>query len=86
MNDIIRHHITGEQPLWKPEWLRFPDATKIFGVSRSKIYELISAGQIRSFSLRGRGKKKGVRLISYDSLKEFLERRANEKPVEKEVA
>ena len=57
----------------KPEWLRIPEATKLFGISRSKLYELITAGHIRSISLRKRGQVKGTRLIDYDSLCAFLE-------------
>lgn len=57
----------------KPEWLRIPEATKLFGISRSKLYEHISAGHIRSISLRKRGQVKGTRLIDYDSLCAFLE-------------
>lgn len=57
----------------KPEWLRIPEATKLFGISRSKLYELIAARHIRSISLRKRGQVKGTRLIDYDSLCAFLE-------------
>jgi len=58
----------------KPEWVRIPEAVKISGLGRSSIYELIGAGKIRSFSKRDRGALRGIRLISYDSLVEFLER------------
>ena len=58
----------------KPEWVRVPEAVKISGLGRSSIYELIGAGKIKTFSKRARGSRRGVRLISYDSLLEFLER------------
>jgi predicted DNA-binding transcriptional regulator AlpA len=61
----------------RPEWLRIPDATKLFGVSRSLLYELMHARRIRSFALRRPGKIKGIRLISYESLREYLEAQAN---------
>ena len=57
----------------KPEWVRVPEAVKISGLGRSSIYELIGAGKIKSFSKRDRGALWGIRLISYDSLVEFLE-------------
>ena len=57
----------------KPEWVRVPEAVKISGLCRSSIYELIGAGKIKSFSKRDRGALRGIRLISYDSLVEFLE-------------
>jgi hypothetical protein len=57
----------------KPEWLKVNDATKIFGIGRSRLYELISEGRIKTASLRARGNVKGRRLISYDSLAEYIE-------------
>lgn len=60
----------------KPEWIRIPQATTIFGVGRSKLYELIGAGKIKSTSLRERGQTRGTRLISYDSLADYIEKSA----------
>lgn len=57
----------------KPEWIRPKDVPRIFGIGRSRIYELISEGKIKSVSLRQRGQKHGTRLISYDSLAGYLE-------------
>jgi predicted DNA-binding transcriptional regulator AlpA len=58
----------------KIEWIRVPDAVRISGICRSAIYELIKTGAIKSFSHRKRGKILGQRLISYDSLVDYLER------------
>ena len=60
----------------RPEWLRVDAAVNLFGISRSKIYELIADRRIKSFCLRERNKVKGIRLISFDSLREFLEKEA----------
>ena len=57
----------------KPEWLKVPDAVRVFGLGRSTIYNLIKANKIKSFSKRQRGALRGTRLISYDSLVEHLE-------------
>ena len=57
----------------KPEWLRIPQVTQIFGLGRSKIYELLSDGEIKSVSLRKRGQMHGTRLISYDSIADYIE-------------
>ena len=57
----------------KPEWIRVPDAVQLSGLSRSKVYELIASGAIKSFSQRQRGAQRGVRLISYDSVTDYLE-------------
>jgi predicted DNA-binding transcriptional regulator AlpA len=58
----------------KIEWIRVPDAVRISGICRSAIYELIKTGAIKSFSHRKRGKILGQRLISYDSLVDYLDR------------
>jgi hypothetical protein len=65
----------------RPEWLRVNDAIQIFPISRSKLYEFIAAGKVRSFCLRERNKVKGIRCISYDSLSEFFEREAKAQEV-----
>ncbi len=61
------------QPESRPEWLRPKDIPKFFGIGRSKSYELIAAGKVKSVSLRKRGQKHGTRLVSYDSLASYLE-------------
>jgi hypothetical protein len=61
-----------------PEWIRIELAIKLFGLSRTKLYELIAERKIKSFCLRERNKIKGIRLISFDSLREFLEKEASE--------
>ena len=58
----------------KPEWLRMPEAVRIFGISRAKLYDLIAKGRIKSVSLRERGQTKGTRLLSYDALHDYLEK------------
>ena len=57
----------------RPEWLRPKQVPHYFGVGRSKLYELIAEGKIKSVSMRTRGAKHGTRLISYDSLSAYLE-------------
>jgi hypothetical protein len=59
-----------------PEWIRIAEAVRLFSISRSKLYELIAAGKIKSFCLRERNKVKGIRLISFDSMSAFLDREA----------
>jgi hypothetical protein len=60
----------------RPEWLRIPEAIRLFGVGRSKLYELIGDGSIRSTCLRKRGAVRGIRLISFDSLASHVENEA----------
>jgi hypothetical protein len=64
-------NIQQDTPL-KPEWVRPAQATQIFGIGRTKIYELIADGKIKSASIKARGATKGTRLISYDSLSTFI--------------
>ena len=62
----------------RPEWLRIPTAIKIFGISRTKLYELIGQRKVKSVSLRERGQIRGTRLISYDSMMEYLDQLAEQ--------
>jgi len=56
-----------------PEWLRVPEACRLTGLSRSTLYELISARAIKSSAVRRRGKRRGVRLIHRASLLALIE-------------
>lgn len=66
----------------KPEFIRLPKTGKHCihtGLSRSKLNELILPCEINKFkppvksvSLRNRGQVRGVRLINFDSLLQFL--------------
>jgi predicted DNA-binding transcriptional regulator AlpA len=57
----------------KPEWLRVNQVTHVFGIGRSKLYELLAEGVIKSASLRKRGQTSGTRLVSYDSCAAYIE-------------
>jgi hypothetical protein len=61
---------------FRPEWVRIDEAVRLFGLSRSRLYQLIGQKRIKSFSLRERNQIKGTRLLNYDSLCEFFEREA----------
>jgi hypothetical protein len=72
----VRAAIHGISPPIKPEWLRIPEAVRVFGISRSSLYEMIAAGSIKSTVLRKRGALRGIRILSFDSLAEFCENAA----------
>jgi hypothetical protein len=56
-----------------PVWLRIPSAVQVFGIGRSRIYELIRDQKIISKVLKQRrDSKRGIRLVSYDSLLEYI--------------
>jgi len=65
--------ITTESNTVKAVWLRVPQAVQLTGLSRSKVYELISSKAIRSASLRDPGQRHATRLIDRAALLAFIE-------------
>jgi hypothetical protein len=63
----------GACSLMKPEWLRIPDAIRVSGIGRSTLYSLLTSGSIKSALIRKRGCQRGIRLISTDSLRAYIE-------------
>jgi hypothetical protein len=56
-----------------PRWLRIPAAVKYSGLSRSKLYELLSEGKIRSIRLKSnKGAERGIRLLDRESIDSFM--------------
>lgn len=49
------------------------DATRIFGLSRGFLYTLIAQGQIKTACVKQPGAKKGIRLVSYESVAACVE-------------
>jgi hypothetical protein len=64
---------TGACAAIQPEWLRLPDAIRMSGIGRSRLYQLLSDGSIKSVLLRKRGCQRGIRLISADSIRGYIE-------------
>ena len=74
---------TPPEPAVKPEWVRLPAPGKrcpYTGLSRSTLNELTIAGPVnddrppvKSVVLRKRGALRGIRLINYDSLMQYLD-------------
>jgi hypothetical protein len=56
----------------QPEFARVSDCQRLFGLRRSYIYLLISAGKIKSVCLRKPSAKTGVRLIHVQSVRDLL--------------
>jgi predicted site-specific integrase-resolvase len=57
----------------RPVWMRVSAAVGASGVSRSRLYEWIREGRIRSVCIKERYQKKGTRLIEAESLFRFIE-------------
>ena len=69
----IPRHMQGE------DWARMPKPKeRFFGMSRTTILELSQAGLIKTVSIRKPGANKGIRLIFVPSLREFLDKCAQE--------
>jgi hypothetical protein len=67
-------HISTAEEKLTPVWLRIPGAVRVSGLGRSRLYELIRDQKIRSKVLKQRrDSQRGIRLISYDSLLEFID-------------
>ena len=56
-----------------PEWGRCADVKRVFGIGRATIYTLLRAGKIRGCVLRARGEKSGMRLISMESVRHYIQ-------------
>jgi len=67
----------------RPEWADAKNITRIFGIGKSTLYRLESEGKIRSSSLRERGKLRGKKLFSCDSIAAYIEKMASAENREK---
>jgi hypothetical protein len=57
-----------------PRWLRIPGAVKYSGLSRSRLYELLAQGRIKSICLKSHNNAlRGVRLVDKESIDLFME-------------
>ena len=57
----------------KPEYLRIPAAMRVTGLSKNQIFAAIATGKVKSKLIIRPGAKKGVRLISYQALIDYVE-------------
>lgn len=56
-----------------PEYIKAVHVSKFFPFSHSQVYQLLSRGVIKSHSIRLPGSKKGTRLVSVESIRQFIE-------------
>jgi len=59
------------------EFGRVADVTRTFGLKRSTLYNLYSAGKIHGVLLRVEGNKSGVRLFEMASIRSFIRGQMN---------
>ena len=56
-----------------PRWLRIPAAVKYSGLSRSKLYELLSERRVKSICLKThKGAERGISLLDRESIDSFM--------------
>ena len=60
-----------------PLWLRPSEVYKLFGLSRSYLYEIMEEGEVVTTVLKRDGNKRGIRLVSAESLNDYISKRAN---------
>jgi hypothetical protein len=77
--------IQKHSPIGDLVYLRPGQVPRRYPISRSLVYELLGAGQIRSISLRKPGGVRGIRLIPVDSIECHLSKLAAEQKSEKLV-
>jgi hypothetical protein len=72
MSTISFTENSGDWTAQPVRWMRIRECVRIYGLSRSYLYELMQNGEIRSASIRRKGAQKGVRLLSVDSIESFI--------------
>jgi len=56
-----------------PEYGTIRTATAVFGLSRTEFFRLIAQGKIHSVHYLKKGARKGIRLIHFGSVRDYLE-------------
>jgi hypothetical protein len=59
-------------PIWS-RYIRVAQTLEWYPLKRSKLYEVLSSGEVKSFVLKKKGSLRGCRLIDRDSLDQFLQ-------------
>ena len=70
---MLSEEIVQHPAVLQARWLRIPAATNYSGFSRARLYVLLAEGQIKSASIRARGKNRGIRVVDKESIDRFLE-------------
>jgi hypothetical protein len=79
MNSVALTPPHNEPAQHRVEFFRLPQPGKrdpYFGLSRAWYYKAASLGEIKMIAVRQHGAVRGVRLVVYDSVAEFIRRSA----------
>ena len=55
-----------------PEFGRWQDVQRLFGIKRGTLYNLLAEGKVKSISMRRKGNKHGIRLFYLPGISEYL--------------
>jgi hypothetical protein len=69
LQDIVSEAV----PKLEPRWLKVPAAVAYSNISRARLYGLLAEGQIRSASIRAKGRSRGIRIVDRFSIDQFME-------------
>jgi len=74
--------MTENRPTPKPapgptaKWIRPADVCQIYGIRREALYPLARRGEIQMVSLRAPGARRGMALVSVESIERMISRHA----------
>ncbi len=63
----------------RPRWYRVATVRRIYSLSTVRVYELLNEGTLESVVFRRKGNKRGIRLISVESVERHMKRAATTK-------
>jgi hypothetical protein len=69
---MLSREIVEDPTTLQPRWMKVPAAVRYSGLSRASLYILLASGEIRSASVRFKGKARGIRIVDRESIDEFL--------------
>jgi len=55
------------------EWVRLGEATKLTGLNRNKLYDLMNSGAVKYAEIKEKHATRGVRLLHYPSLTSYID-------------
>lgn len=75
-NPAIRHNDAGATLADAVEYVRPNAVPLLFGVSRSRVWELIKSDEVESITIPSKPGARGMRLIVADSLRDWIQANA----------
>jgi hypothetical protein len=70
---MLKSELVIEEPVdIRPRWLRVAAVTKYYSIPRSRVYELLNEGVLRTAVLKKKGNVRGIRLIEATHLENLL--------------